>query len=88
MKKNDLLHLRDTLETEISKIKNFEFNRSYQVTDMVYLQPASVQKIVDGRFVGNSVWEDQTMDVITLMPSEIDLDSLIFLFSETIEKNL
>jgi hypothetical protein len=84
MKKNDLLHLRDNLETEISKIKNFNFKRSYQVTDMVYLQPASVHKIVDGRFVGNSVWEDQTMDVITLAPSEIDLDSLIFLYSETL----
>lgn len=87
MKKNDLLHLRDTLETEISKIKNFNFKKSYQVTDMVYLQPASVHKIVDGMFVGNSVWEDQTMDVITLMPSEIDLDSLIFLYSETIKEN-
>lgn len=84
MKKNDLLHLRDTLEKEISKIENFEFNRSYQVIDIVYLQYANVHKIVDGMFVGNSVWEDQTMDVISLAPSEIDLDSLIFLYSETL----
>lgn len=84
MKKNDLLHLRDTLEKEISKIENFEFNRSYQVIDIVYLQYATVHKIVDGMFVGNSVWEDQTMDVISLAPSEIDLDSLIFLYEETL----
>jgi predicted transcriptional regulator len=78
----NLNNVRDFLESEFSKIENFKFDKPYKVIDIEYLQYTTVHKIVDGLFIGNSIWEDQTIDVITLFPKDIDLDSLIFLYNE------